>query len=331
MSLGEILNDLNKDTPNIVPSFENANLENIVITDIKKNGELVNIHHFSKETLERVNNMFNLITLKQNVSSMPRVERSVVMEIFTMIPDVGKVEEAKLTAAPSLINKEIMDRIFTSSIKNKISADVIDKLDNIKGLIETHIPMIDTLVNYFKTFNSTVEGKVEIFKKVPPMVVNFKKYSREGEDNGDRNVNLFTEKFDVITDLDDTKLEYPKYANKLVRMYTDIYRNETLKTLQKCQVYVPKMVEVSLASVVQSGVSLISTLSDNYRTELEQYLTGLSSMRLHDAELNLETIKFINGYEYIAVILETIGRLKSIIETKDNCFDKTAELIEFID
>lgn len=330
MSLGEMLDDLNKDISNIDTSLEDIALENIVITDVKKDGNQISIQRFSKGTIERINTMFNLITLKQNVTNMQRVDRNVALEVFTMLPDVGKVEQAKLTTAPSIINKEIIDRVFNSNIDNKISIDIIDKLYDLENLIKNHLPMIDVLINYFETFKSTVEGKVEVFKNVPPMVIEYKVYVSEGEDNATRNIDLFTEKFKVINNLDDTKLEYPKYAGKLVRMYSDIYYSDTLKTLYKSCTYTQPLAELSLAGIVQASRGIIDTLS-HYRDDLNHYLNGLSSVSHQESELNSKTIEFINGYEDMATKLETIGYLNSIIETKDNCFDKTAELVEFLD
>lgn len=331
MSLGAILDDIKDDVTNIETPEDGAiATENVVITDAKKNGQQFSVQRFSKETLEKVNTMFNLLTLKNNISGMPRVDRGIALEMFTMIPNAGKTEQAKLTSSPSIINKEIMDKVFNANIEHKLSLDVSDKLYDLERLIEDHLPMIDTLVNYFETFKSAVESKAEVFKNAPPMVLEFKAYIREGEDNGTRNIDLYTEKFDVITRLDDTKLEYPKYAEKLTNMYSDIYYSETLKTLYESWIYVPPLAELSLAGMVQAGRGAIDTLN-RYREDLNRYLSGLFSVRKQEAELNSETIEFINGYEDMAVKLETIGRLKSIVETKDNCFDKTAELVEFID
>lgn len=329
MSLGELLDDLNKDVSNIDTESGIAT-ENIVITDAKRNGAQFNIQRLSKETLDKVNNMFNLIVLKQNIDGMPRVDRNVALEVFTMLPDVGKVEQAKLTTAPSIINKEIMDRVFNANIEHKLSLDVCDKLYDLQQLIENHLPMVDALINYFEAFKASIETKVEVFKNVPPLVLEFKAYTRENEDNATRNIDLYLEKFEAITRLDDTKLEYPKYADALVTKYQDIYYGETLKLLYETIVYVPSLAELSLASFAQLGRNMGETLN-RYKDDLTRYLAGLSSVNRQEAELNSETIDFVNGYEDLALKLETIGKLKSIVETKDNCFDKAAELILFID
>ncbi len=330
MSLGELLDDLNKDVTNIDTSETSIATENIVITDAKKDGNQFNIQRFSKNTLDRVNNMFNLIILKQNVANMPRVDRTVALEVFTMLPDVGKVEQAKLTTAPSIINKEIMERVFNSNIEHKMSLDVTDKLYELEALIQNHLPMIDNLVNYFQTFNSAVESKAEVFKTNPPLVLEFKAYTRENEENATRNIDLYTEKFTVINQIEDSKVEYPKYAGTLTNKYADIYYGDTLKLLYESLIYVPNLAELSLSSFVQVGKSSVESLN-RYKEDLTRYLSGLDSVKKQEAELNSETIDFVNGYEDMALKLETIGKLKSIIETKDNCFEKAAELIEFID
>lgn len=330
MSLGDVLDDLNKDVTNIDTSDTNIAIENVVITDVKKDGNQFNIQRFSKETLERVNNMFNLITLKENVQAMPRIDRGVALEVFTMLPDVGKVEQAKLTTAPSIINKEIMDRVFNSNIQHKLSLDVVDKLYDLKALIENHLPYIDNLSNYFETFKSSVEAKIEVFKNVPPMVVEYKAYVAEGEENATRNIDLYTEKFDTIIRLNDEKLEYPKYAGTLVNQFSDIFYSDTLNSLYQCAVYLPPQGELSLSGMVQAGRSMIDNLK-RIKEDLNRYLNGLTAVQREEAELNAETIDFINGYEDMAAKLESIGRLKAIIETKDNCFDRTAALVEFLD
>lgn len=330
MSLGELLDDLNKDVTNIDTTETSIATENIVITDAKKNGSQFNIQRFSKDTLDRVNNMFNLIVLKQNVANMPRVDRTVALEVFTMLPDVGKVEQAKLTSVPSVINKEIMDRVFNSNIEHKMSLDVTDKLYDLEKLIENHLPMIDTLITYFQTFNSTVEAKSEIFKTSPPLILEFKAYVRENEDNANRNVDLYTEKFTVINQIEDSKVEYPKYAGTLTSKYADIYYSETIKLLYETLIYMPSLAELSLSSFVQVGKSAVESLN-RYKEDLVRYLSGLDSVKKQEAELNSETIDFVNGYEDMALKLETIGKLKAIVETTDNCFEKAAELIQFID
>lgn len=330
MSLGELLDDLNKDVTNIDTTDTSIAMENIVITEAKKDGHQFNIQRFSKETLDRVNTMFNLIVLKQNVAGMPRVDRNVALEVFTMLPDVGKVEQAKLTAVPSIINKEIMERVFNSNIEHKVSLDVVDKLYELETLIQNHLPMIDNLINYFESFKSTIEAKAEMLKVAPPLIIEYKAFTNAGEDNATRNIDLYTEKFEVINRLDDTKLEYPKYSGLLVNKYCDIYYSDTLKLLYETMVYLPVLSELTLSSFAQLGRSVVETLN-RYKEDLSRYLSGLSSVRKQEAELNSETIDFINGYEDMALKLETIGKLKAIIETKDNCFEQAAELVLFID
>ena len=78
MSLGAILDDIKDDVTNIETPEDGAiATENVVITDAKKNGQQFSVQRFSKETLEKVNTMFNLLTLKNNIAGMPGVERGI--------------------------------------------------------------------------------------------------------------------------------------------------------------------------------------------------------------------------------------------------------------
>lgn len=331
MSLGEILDDIKDDVTNIeTPEDGGISAENVVITNVKKNGQQFNVQRFSKETLEKVNNMFNLLVLKNNIAGMPRVDRGIAMEVFTMLPEVGKVEQAKLTSAPSIINKELMDKVFNANIEHKLSLDISDKLYDLKALIENHLPMIEVLVNYFQAFTSMVVDKAEVFKNVPPTVVEYKAFVSQEQNQENRLIDLYTEKMDVILNMDDSKLEYAKYNGVLTDMFSAIYYSETLTDLYNTVSYLPPKNEISLAGLVQYGKSAVENLN-RYKEDLERYHNGLTAVQRQETELNAETIEFINGYDDMAFKLEVIGRLKAIIETKDNCFDKTAELISFLD
>lgn len=331
MSLGDILDYIKDNVTNVETPDDGAiAAENVVITDARKNGQQFSVQRFSKETLEKVNNMFNLLVLKNNIASMPRVDRGIAMEVFTMLPEVGKVEQAKLTSAPSVINKELMDKVFNANIEHKLSLDISDKLYDLKDLIEKHLPMVEVLVNYFQAFTSMVSDKAEVFKNVPPTVVEYKAFVSQEQNQENRLVDLYTEKMDVILHMDDSKLEYEKYNGVLIDMFSAIYYSETLNDLYNTVSYLPAKNEISLAGLVQYGKTAIENLN-RYKEDLERYYSGLTAVQRQETELNAETIEFINGYDDMAFKLEVIGRLKAIIETKDNCFDKTAELISFLD
>lgn len=331
MSLSDILDDIKSDVSNIETS-ENIkiSIENAIVTDTKNNEQQLNIQRFSKETLEKVNNMFNLLILKQNIDGMTRVDKNTALEVFTMLPEVGKVEQAKLTSAPSIINKEIIDKIFNSNIEYKISSDIFNKLYDLKILIENHIPVIETLITYFQAFNLAVKEKVERFKAIPPTIIEYRPYTSEENKPKTQMIDLYTEKIDVILRMDDSKLEYEKYNGKLIQMFYAIYHNETLNNLYKTILYLPDKNELSLANIVHLAETIIENLN-RYKEDLEHYCSGIIAIDNKEAELNTETIKFVNDYEDIATKLETISRLKVITETKDNCFEKTVELVEFID
>lgn len=331
MSLDEVLHDLIKNTSNIDPSSKDIILENIDITEVKKENNKINIQYFSKETIERLNKMFNLIIIKQNIIEQPRIDRNTAMEIFTMIPNISKTEQAKLTNVPSIINKEIIDRVFNTNIDGKLSLDVIEKLYEVEHSIKQHLLIIDVLINYFRMFIDTIEHKVEVFKDTPPIVRVVTTYVyTEINNNNNCNINLFTEKIESILNIDDTKLLYPKYSGKLTNMYSDILYDKTLKSLGEHWHQTNFLSNVSLVIIFTISRGIINNL-DQYRSDLNLYLNKLLNIIRQQKEINSDTIEIINGHKDVVTILEKIGSLKTIIETKDNCFDKTTKLIEFLD
>ena len=329
MGLGEVLDDIKDNVTNI--ELENIATENIEINEVKINGQQFNINRFSKETLQKVNNMFNLFVIKNNIKDEPRLDRSVALEVFTMLPEVSNVEQAKLTTAPSIMNKEIVEKVFNSNLDGKLSLDVCEKLYEVQQHIEDALPKLDNILQYLVSFKTLVSAKAETLANNPPLVIECKYgcYSEDGE-NQNSNVNLYTEKLDTIVRLDDTKMEYPKYAEKLTSMYADVYHNETLRTLSESNLIYTSLAELSLQTFVTSVNALIDSVN-RYKTDFESYISGLKSIDLKEVELNHDVINYINGHDGIAYGLEVIGKLNNVIETKDNVFDKAAELIAFID
>jgi hypothetical protein len=95
-----------------------------------------------------------------------------------------------------------------------------------------------------------------------------------------------------------------------------MFYDQTLTDLYNTAVYLPVKTELTLDSIVNVGKTIIENIN-RYKEDLERYVSGLNAIQRQETELNAETIEFINGYEEMAMKLETIGRLKAIIETKD--------------
>lgn len=329
MSLGDVLSDIKDNTENIITD-NNLSTENIEISGIKANGTPISIERFSKETLAKVNNMFNLVILQSNVKELPKVDYALAQEVFTMIPDLPKSESAKLTSNPSMINKEILEKVFNTNIDNKVSIDISDKIYELRALIENNLEKFDEVYKYLESFKQLTETKIQVLNNVPPIVIE-RKFFVNDEENKNKNVNLYSDKISDIISLDDTKMEYEKYTNTLVEKYNRLYSDETLKEISSLNNYF-NLPELSLKMFITAINSLGESLQCK-ETDLKNYVNGLNSINdsRSEIQLNTETIDYINGYDSVAYDLECLSKVYTVIKVEDNCFTKVVELLNFLD
>lgn len=335
MSLGKILDDIEggiKDVSLIDKDISTENIDNTILKtednsiENETNVDAINIEKISTEELNNINNTFNLITLKSNIDKLTHLDRNTALEVFTMLPNVNEVDKSKLTSVPSIINKEIIYRVFNTNVDHKVSIDIIEKISDIKQTISKKIPVIDELVNFFETFNNEFNKKTAKFEKTNPVVMEYTK----NINNKVASVNLFTDSFNDIIKINDCCVLYEKYANKLTSLFADIYHCETLGLLDKQAVYISDLNKLSLLDFKEISEKCIGSLG-RIKTSLEQYLGNLSAIDSSKVIINNSTITILNGTNDIVDKLETITVLHSIVSVKNNCFDAALELIDFID
>jgi hypothetical protein len=331
MGLENVLDDIKGDVDNISTEGitpENISTENIEITSIKQNSLGMSIDRISKETINKINTMFNLVIVKNNVDKLQRVDYAIAQEVFTMLPEVPKSEQAKLTANPTINNKEILARVFNSNIDNKYSVDVHEKISNLRDLIEQNLDKFEAVYSYLNIFKGLVESKLTVLNEVAPMVIE-RKYNLDSEENQNKNINLLEEKIADIVYLDDSKMEYEKYTGVLVEKYSNLYHDNGLKELGTIENYLSLSV-VSLKTFV-SGINAIESSLKSKEAELNNYISGLRSVYNKEVEINAETIEFINGYDSVAFNLEYLSKVYEVTKLENNCFDKVVDLINFLD
>lgn len=330
MSLTEILSDINENTENIdTTNIVVKNTQHITLEQNTQNTTDIAIKTISKETINNINNMFNLITIQSNIKDISKVDYSIAQEVFTMLPNISKHEAAKLTTAPSAMNKEILDKVFNLNIDTKLDANTTENLYNLSIIIQNNLYKFEEIYTYIKSFKDLIKDKIETLEKNPPIVI-WINYSID--DNKHKKVNLFTEPIDNIVIIDDTKLEYEKYSNTLTNMYRNLYRDETLEKLVNLEKS-SNLQTMSLNSFIHMVEGLITSLKIK-ETSLRKYIDTIASLSSDDRtplSIDSKTLNMINKYEDLVYMIEYVNSVYSIIKTDNNCFDKVNNLISFLD
>lgn len=156
MSLSDILNEISGD-------IDNINDNNLIPSNIDISKESIclfkeDLPSIDKKTLASLYKKEELLALKKIVGSSPKIDKSIVLEAMAALPIVDKVTEAKLTNAPSAINKKILDDIIydgTDEVPNNWISDI-------RGLYEE----ISIRSKTIKELMSEVDGRYCDIEKI---------------------------------------------------------------------------------------------------------------------------------------------------------------------
>lgn len=134
MSLSEVLDEIKGDAEEVDESLvldSNKGIEGKVAVEEFKLFP-VELTRVNPTTLEAYNKAYDLKVLKETIGEHTKVDKGIVLEAMAALPEVSHVSQAKLTTAPSAINKKILDDIIYSGV-DKVPSDLIDA---IRGLYE---------------------------------------------------------------------------------------------------------------------------------------------------------------------------------------------------
>lgn len=155
MSLSEILDDISSEVTGIgdLPIVEGVPNNN---HKLETNTPLFpeELPALNKEALESIQIQQELLSIKSIVKDAVKVDRSIVLEAMAALPVTDKVMEAKLTTAPSTINKRILDDIIYEGT-DKVPEEWITCVRELYEEVTTREEILNTIV-------SDVEGRREI-------------------------------------------------------------------------------------------------------------------------------------------------------------------------
>lgn len=331
MSLSDALNDIQGD---VLPITENIATEDVKIASVKQSNFKVCVECFDRKVIDKFNTLYNVLLLKKSVQNLNKVDRQIAQEVFTMIPDLNPVEKAKVTNYPSTLNKDVINNAV-SDIKDIIPEESFRLLEDIHKQINVNIPHIKNVVESINANHGFLEDQHSRLTKTPPIVI-----KGQGE-----SVNLYTSKIADVFTINDTELDYPKYANQLVSRFERLTNNKSLNAL----------LHYLTASTTEEDTEerTVSDVNKVYGKTLEelvtlilntQQLVASSSASLFEKNEAIDTFihqetrvvnevssELINNVEELITTLKYFQMLYEAFVDEGSFIDELKELLAFID
>lgn len=322
MSIHDLLNDINdgvidlgKDQANLETSLEGAKEITPVAGNLK-----INLAKLDTSLIDKFNNLYRVCVLRKALSKVSKVDRSIAVEAMAALPNHNPINEAKLTSAPSAINKKILDEIVFTG-KDEMPPDLrIYLIETYTLFNERFIDEIRTFLNFIVEYNDSLRTKIN--EKIKTAIVM----------SGNASYNLITTDLIDLHSLDDTQLEYPKYSGELhkriesilgSKIYTfksgirDLSGNDnsdySIVGLSKDL----SLLEVFLRGILQTVQEFV-TVSKYYVDQNNTELTGAAS----DAVSSLQTA---------IVSTENYNKITSFICEESDLLKTVSEYVNFID
>jgi len=276
-----------------------------------------------QSVVEKVNNLYDLSMIAKTIHNTSKVDYNVAQEVFTMLPDTSIADRAKVTAAPSIINKEILENILKTQtgeytlisyqLKTEIDKTIKDITENLYHMTEVK--------SYLESFLTQVQPDTDRLTGAAPIVI------CEG-----KTYNLFTRPvYNIYMEVNDRVLDYAKYSDTLNIQYYNILQDDTFK--KYVLEIVPKgsiesMSLLDFVGSVRGTLERIDLKMGEFDSRLEKYESLKGAV---EKEVTQGVVSLVNSTELIYLDLLFFKVLHDMVHTPDNVFDKVVTLLKFLD
>lgn len=181
--------------------------------DLDKNESSVNMATLESYTT-KVEELYKLHRAKQHIkllASEKAISKNVALEIFTMLPydEIARNAESRLTSSASANNLNYLTETVNSLTNEELLTGFNEFTSGVTTLVYTGLGEVKKALVGIKSYKARCDDKVIKLLATPPEVVFL------GTKYNLLTVDLFT----VATGIDDAKIMYPRYANKLNKTY----------------------------------------------------------------------------------------------------------------
>lgn len=315
MSLSEELSSLQENVENIAT-------EGILDKTKEVIGNITRITPLTDAVIERFNSVFQRLELKKLVEGMDLVDFKFATEVFTMIPlEIANPNKAKLTSNSSVINKNTLLNTL-EKVDSTPPSVIIDTLNELR----TELPFY---INKLKELNLVIdEIKVKLIEEINRLNSNVPKVIYQS-----KVYNLLDSPIrEIAFSINDTKISYTKYENKLNKLYIDLYDNEDLRTFVNKAQTGKDANDLSIAELVYEVLRTFDSVSSKI-IFLETFLSNVEKITSGTIEIYSENSHlFVNEINSAISFFEKIDEMDKLIRSNsDNFFLKLMEILEILD
>lgn len=315
MSLSEELSSLQENVENIAT-------EGILDKTKEVIGNITRITPLTDAVIERFNSVFQRLELKKLVEGMDLVDFKFATEVFTMIPlEIANPNKAKLTSNSSVINKNTLLNTL-EKVDSTPPSVIIDTLNELR----TELPFY---INKLKELNLVIdEIKVKLIEEINRLNSNVPKVIYQS-----KVYNLLDSPIrEIAFSINDTKISYTKYENKLNKLYIDLYDNEDLRTFVNKAQTGKDANDLSIAELVYEVLRTFDSVSSKV-IFLETSLSNVEKITSGTIEIYSENSHlFVNEINSAISFFEKIDEMDKLIRSNsDNFFLKLMEILEILD
>ena len=315
MSLSEELSSLQENVENIAT-------EGILDKTKEVIGNITRITPLTDAVIERFNSVFQRLELKKLVEGMDLVDFKFATEVFTMIPlEIANPNKAKLTSNSSVINKNTLLNTL-EKVDSTPPSVIIDTLNELR----TELPFY---INKLKELNLVIdEIKVKLIEEINRLNSNVPKVIYQS-----KVYNLLDSPIrEIAFSINDTKISYTKYENKLNKLYIDLYDNEDLRTFANKAQTGKDANDLSIAELVYEVLRTFDSVSSKV-IFLETILSNVEKITSGTIEIYSENSHlFVNEINSAISFFEKIDEMDKLIRSNsDNFFLKLMEILEILD
>lgn len=315
MSLSEELSSLQENVENIAT-------EGILDKTKEVIGNITRITPLTDAVIERFNSVFQRLELKKLVEGMDLVDFKFATEVFTMIPlEIANPNKAKLTSNSSVINKNTLLNTL-EKVDSTPPSVIIDTLNELR----TELPFY---INKSKELNLVIdEITVKLIEEINRLNSNVPKVIYQS-----KVYNLLDSPIrEIAFSINDTKISYTKYENKLNKLYIDLYDNEDLRTFVNIAQTGKDANDLSIAELVYEVLRTFDSVSSKV-IFLETILSNVEKITSGTIEIYSENSHlFVNEINSAISFFEKIDEMDKLIRSNsDNFFLKLMEILEILD
>lgn len=310
MSLSNLLNELQED---LDPESKVVATEDIIkIVDGVNNTEY-DTSYFNSDSIANFNIIYNQYRLKNIIESQTKVDMALAEEAFTMLQEnVVSSVKARLTPYPSAINKGVLADLFEEGT-GETSAEAIDMVRSLWVVLNDKRESLSDLNGLLSTYkDETLKPEQSRLKN--PLVMQYGK-----------TYPLLTTPMSVISNLDDSKFDYPKYLNVLSGMYRDVITNTSMSDL-----IVENLRDLTLGEVTSKLIHLAEEFNRRFERIEAFRLKAIELFGSNDTSVEAWR-EVVNSSCEITDILKAFNAMHSA--SKSNCFlyDLVCKLLKYID